>query len=266
MKTISQDELKTIQLSLLDSYVSVCEKNGLRYYLDYGTLLGCIRHKGFIPWDDDIDVSMPRSDYKKLVKLFERNDLIFGKNIKLAYVGGKYDVNKAYLNLIDNRTITESIARESKYQYPVWIDIFPMDLSTGSCSTIIVYKIVHFLCSLALFPMCKKTNGSPWILPKRIIKPFLKPFISNLLQLSDLLVVYQRKGKRITMFYHPYDVIRISEDCDFYNRATTGIFEGKRYRIPANYDERLRRIYGNYNILPPVERQIPHTIKAYWKE
>lgn len=70
MKELSCDEFKQIQIQILSEIKIFCEKNGLNYYLAYGTLLGAVRHQGFIPWDDDIDIVMPRIDYLKFEKLF----------------------------------------------------------------------------------------------------------------------------------------------------------------------------------------------------
>ena len=72
MRAINSDELKSIQLDLLQKTVDFCENSGLRYFLCGGTLIGAIRHKGYIPWDDDIDIAMPRPDYEKFIRIFNR--------------------------------------------------------------------------------------------------------------------------------------------------------------------------------------------------
>ena len=66
MKKLTDKEVKQIELDILEYVHNFCEENGLKYIMNYGTLIGAVRHKGFIPWDDDIDISMPRADYKKL--------------------------------------------------------------------------------------------------------------------------------------------------------------------------------------------------------
>lgn len=74
MKVILIEELKLLQREILDDIVQFCEEHGLRYFLAYGTLLGALRHKGYIPWDDDIDIHMPRPDYERFLTLYnERN-------------------------------------------------------------------------------------------------------------------------------------------------------------------------------------------------
>ena len=72
MKIIPIEEVKKIQLDILDSVAQFCEERGLRYYLAYGTLLGAVRHKGYIPWDDDIDLHMPRPDYERFLREYNQ--------------------------------------------------------------------------------------------------------------------------------------------------------------------------------------------------
>ena len=74
MTPISFEELKKVELDILSYFVDFCEKHNLQYFLAYGTLIGAIRHKGFIPWDDDVDLQMPRHDYNRLVALFNENN------------------------------------------------------------------------------------------------------------------------------------------------------------------------------------------------
>ena len=73
MKKLTDKEVKQIELDILEYVHNFCEENGLKYIMNYGTLIGAVRHKGFIPWDDDIDISMPRADYEKLIASFPKN-------------------------------------------------------------------------------------------------------------------------------------------------------------------------------------------------
>ena len=267
MKQISKDELKSIQLSLLDSFIRVCEEKHLRYYLDYGTLLGCVRHKGFIPWDDDIDLSMPREDYQKLKTFFiQSNDMLFGKYIKLAYVGGKCNIHKAWFNLVDIRTITITTARKDKYSYPVWLDIFPMDYVPNNKNDITkINKKQILLRKIGFYPIMKVTGRFRFIV--MIIQFFLRPFSNMFMSLAEKVVSHppQKREDSIICYYpYPHNLLGVIEKKDFFEKSAVGLFEGKKYRIPANFDERLTRLYGDYMTLPPKEKRVPHALVAYW--
>ena len=117
--------IKDIELDMLKVFVSICDQLGLKYYLIGGTLLGAVRHKGFIPWDDDIDVGMPREDYEVFVEKAGKllPDYIFLQNYRT-------DENMIFpftkLRNI-NTTYIETRTKYSKMNQGVWMDIFPLD-------------------------------------------------------------------------------------------------------------------------------------------
>ena len=118
------NEIQKVELNLLKEFVKVCEKNNLRYFMVGGSALGCVRHKGFIPWDDDIDVAMPREDYEKFMKMQdELPSYCFIQNYK---TDPHYIYN--YGKLRDSRTtFIESYYKYHRINHGVWIDIFPLD-------------------------------------------------------------------------------------------------------------------------------------------
>lgn len=120
MKEIAFDELRKIQLDILKDIHAFCEKEGIRYSVGYGTLIGAIRHKGFIPWDDDIDITMMRSDYERFRKTYKHP----------FYAVADTDTIESYphpfVKVYDNRTcIKEKIEYPS--DYGVFVDVFPID-------------------------------------------------------------------------------------------------------------------------------------------
>ena len=121
MREIQFEEMKKIELNILIYFTEVCEENNLRYYLGGGTLLGAVRHKGFIPWDDDIDVMMPRPDFQKLLSLSINNENY--NIIKPGTAGYYYNFAK----LVDTRTILEEKGIKRIDGLGVYIDIFPLD-------------------------------------------------------------------------------------------------------------------------------------------
>ena len=121
MRIITSEELRKIQLDLLQKTADFCESNGLRYFLCGGTLIGAVRHKGYIPWDDDIDIAMPRSDYEKFISIFNRPQnyyqvMSFETNPDYAY---------AFAKVYDNRTILKEL--HYKGTIGAYIDVFPAD-------------------------------------------------------------------------------------------------------------------------------------------
>ena len=122
MKKIELKEMQNIELNLLLELDRVCKENHLRYYMDGGTLLGAMCYEGFIPWDDDIDLKMPRKDYEKLLSLQKE----FPKYIFLD-APRKEHCEYMMLKLIDNRTVLLEHDGEQVKKTGVYIDIFPMD-------------------------------------------------------------------------------------------------------------------------------------------
>lgn len=117
--------LQLAELEILKEFIRVCNKLKLKYFLDSGTLLGCIRHGGFIPWDDDIDVSMPREDYEIFLKKGQ-------KELKTKYFLQTYNTDKEYTNIFakirnSETTFIESTVKNLDINHGIYIDIFPLD-------------------------------------------------------------------------------------------------------------------------------------------
>ena len=115
-------KLKSEEIKILDYFVDICDKNNLHYYLMYGTLLGAVRHKGFIPWDDDIDVCMPPEDYQQFLRIFKNDDRFFLQTVQTD----KY-YHTLFAKIRENHTCM--IEKENTYM-PIHkginIDIFPL--------------------------------------------------------------------------------------------------------------------------------------------
>lgn len=122
MRKIEIEELRKILLELMDEIHAFCEKHGLKYYLSGGTLIGAIRHKGFIPWDDDIDIHMPRPDYEKFLELFPKES----ENVLLENrLNDKY--RYTYAKVCKKNTLVVEHAMDGGVDEGVFIDVFPLD-------------------------------------------------------------------------------------------------------------------------------------------
>lgn len=251
-------EIKKIELDILRAFHSFCEKNSLRYFLAYGTLLGAVRHGGFIPWDDDIDVAMPRTDYERFLKEFrdERYEV--------------YDLSKKgyfypFAKLCDTKTVLIE-EMSVKNSIGVYIDIFPMDgIADNNQSQHSKAKRLMKLQQHKYAPFSRKRS---------LIKKVMLPFVKLLL----LPISCRRIGKILDKEAqrNAYDdcsrvgcvagdsIGNITFPKDVIDPLSKVIFEGELFCAPAKKEEYLTIVYGDYMKLPPEDQRIPkHQFKVY---
>ena len=178
MKTVTSEEQKAIMLDLLQKTADFCEKNNIRYFLCGGTLIGAIRHKGFIPWDDDIDISMPRPDYDRFISLFNKPENYY----QVICMENNKKYGFPFAKVHDTRTFVDEL-QYAKDQFGVYIDIFPID---GVGENEQVFRILR----LRKLLHTKKANYFQRTIAKKIINTFgkilLLPFsVHYILKLMD---------------------------------------------------------------------------------
>lgn len=261
MKVISLDELKSIQLDLLQRTADFCEKNGLRYFLCGGTLIGAIRHKGYIPWDDDIDIAMPRPDYDRFIKTFNQP----GNYYQVVNPDISSDYEYCFAKVHDTRTVFKELHYPGD-AFGVYIDVFPAD---GVKNAAQIRKIQL----LRKFLNTKRANYYHRTILKKSIntigKLLLLPFSAH--QIAMWMDNECRKyaigslpmAGVIANPFGPGEMVDKSVfDSDIYVD-----FEGRKFRAPIGYDTWLRSVYGDYMQLPPEEHRVTHhTFEAYWKD
>lgn len=252
-------DVQMVGLDILIEFRNFCEKHNLRYYLYCGTLLGCIRHGGFIPWDDDVDIAMPLKDYRKFIALYsnEQNDDFGIINIDLD--------SRCYIPW------TKMIARKTLYydkRYEdtdvikqIGIDIYPF---IGAADNRFIAKIQTFLCRLSKAFLRNNMNiakakyeGDRYpvfhgIVDRcpRFIRVCLFKFIRSITWADP-----DKKELAGTIDAAPFFGKYIWEE---WKDCKTGLFEGETFVIPQNYDKFLRTMYGDYTVLPPVEKRNLH--------
>ncbi len=229
------------EIIILDEFVRICKKHNLEYYLMWGTLIGAVRHGGFIPWDDDIDVCMPRADYKKLMKIMpsELDSRFFFQTSKTD----KYHPASFSKIRMNNTAFYAKGDNNFKRHRGIFIDIIPMDNRKRKAS--LFYKIKQRIANTIKAHVANKRQGnstkSTW---------YLNVFPYGWLTCwRDKL--YEGKGECYQSWGYVFDV-------NDFSPAAEMEFAGKKYAVPRNYDKVLTTVYGNYMELPPEDKRIAH--------
>lgn len=266
MHLLSLEELHKIEAGMLHSFIEFCREHDLRYYACGGTLLGAVRHQGFIPWDDDIDILMPRPDYERLQTIIT----IDGNLDKYEFRSNRLkNLHEAYTKLVDPETFLDRKKSADEFDNHVWIDIFPMDgLPDDYRQTAGIYRKVLFLRKLLVLEKAKLDSNPPSI--KNGIRKLLKPFVCFFVNPEWLAAKTERIAARIDFDeaeyiggivcgYGPREKIR---KADFLPSVLLS-FEGLMISATSNYDAYLKNLYGDYRQLPPEEKRKGHSIDYY---
>ncbi len=260
LNEIQMAEIKKIEVDMLREFVKICEKLNLQYYLIGGTLLGAIRHQGFIPWDDDIDIGMPRHDYEIFVE--KAGELFSDPFFLQNYRTDSYMIFPFSKLRNSNTTYIEKRSKYSKMNQGVWIDIFPLDYYEQDN-----FKRKAQAFSISLINM--RIGEEQFFEDKRersLIKKALRNVFLKLLRIR--FPNLQDAVKRIDRIYasSPKSNILVNK-CgaypgkeeipeEWFGVGCKVIFENMELNAPIKYDQYLSHIYGDYMSLPPEEKQI----------
>ena len=260
------NEVKEIGLRVLLVIHHFCVENGINYSLAYGSLLGAVRHKGFIPWDDDIDICLLRKDYNRLIKSFPS----ILNNVEIISLERNDQWNKPYAVAYDNRTEKEEFLDYDVKGWGIGVDIFPLDhVPNNKYAWYVYHKIGVQLQRLFLFKTIKiKSDRSIIknlfiILFKILLIPFSSRFVARVIDIYSKLLSKESNYVFDNVEGYP-DNDRI-ESSVFYEFGDV-LFENKVLRSVANYDKYLKISFGDYMELPPIDkRETHHSYTAYWK-
>lgn len=275
MKELTLKEIQDQSLEILQAVHDFCISNGIKYSLAYGTLIGAIRHKGFIPWDDDIDIIMPRPDYERFVVSFSSPGLdVVCEKDKDYYLN--------YCRVIDTvKTDSTTVLPIGKnYKGGVWVDVFPADGVSDDKDAFAqnVARVkknwmmqLRYRFSLASFRDILRNCGAKDLLILTAIKlsgQGRKKLDANNAAVREnaVRIPYGSTGHWSQLCVLD-DGVRNYQLCEDFDSTIDAAFEGKTFKIMNGYDRVLRNIYGDYMQLPPENQRQPKHGHAtlFWK-
>lgn len=266
MRELSSEGIKENIFNILICFSEYCDRHGIRYFLCGGTLLGAVRHKGFIPWDDDIDVMLPRPDFDRFHELIKTEPLseyykVIGLNAGETYT--------PFSKIIDTRTEIE--IRYANNDRNLWIDLFPMDGVPDDEEECAQYLKKAYNIKMSYTRSNAKIGDG-----KSRLRAVLK--IPMLLVMKMFGIAYF--GKKADKFARQLDF----DKCDFvagvawslgpqermekakYLPSTDLEFNGRMFHAPYGWDHYLSNLYGDYMTLPPEDQRTGHEYKAYIRD
>ena len=260
MKQLSNSECKEKLLEMMISIDKCCRDNNIEYTLDYGSLLGAVRHKGFIPWDDDIDLSMTRKNFDKFLKVFNSDKYeLLTRNDK--------DWGWHFIRICDRSTkLVFKEEYEKVREHGLWIAVFPVDKIPDDKKKWNTMKTgINFYEGLC------RLKRSKWLPNSSILRNMSKTFLRICLMPFPITLFSQIEHNLLTSFqfketnqsflkgtvYHEFPSF-------WFDSYINLEFEGHKFMAISHYDEYLKYEYGDYMTYPPIEEQVPkHEYNAY---
>ena len=287
MSTMNEIDLKTIKdlsLSMIKDIAAFCDEHSLRYYLAYGTMLGAVRHHGFIPWDDDVDLMMPRPDYEKFVSLYNQSNAryqVYSIDTTEEYTYTMAKVFDTHTMMVD-KTLWKPFPMAG-----VFVDIFPMDgLPEGEQEQAKHFDKQQWLNLLFRGSAMKFTFSNRYADSKSQFAT-LKVYVRTLLKFGAITLMHALPTTKLIhkindsakkYDYETSKFVSIVVDCDSENKREVypkELFD-KRVKYPfedtevygvEDYDFYLTHLYNEYMVAPPADRCVPHhNYNVYWRE
>lgn len=262
-------KVQVLTINALNVFIQFCEKHNLRYYFTGGALIGVLRHKGFIPWDDDIDIGMPRADFDRFHEIMKSENPV-GYGLCNRFTNPNWHF--AMSQFVDLESVIEINLAEQPRTANIWVDVFPLDgLPSNKVLRWLRVKniLIHrYLVQIAHITIQVDSHRSrPWY--EKAILNFCKVVpVAKLLDTNHILN-HLEEVLRKTDFYN-------SEYCGnmlgryrekevvptkWFGNPINGPFEGRNVMIPEHSKMILEALYGNYMKLPPEKDRVAHNVK-----
>jgi lipopolysaccharide cholinephosphotransferase len=269
MNELNVREIREIQMKIMDYVDEFCSQNGIQYFLVGGTLIGAVRHNGYIPWDDDIDIMMYRDEYEKFITLFNAS-----QDKYYAYSLQDEGYHYPFCKICDKTTILiEDNIKVHDIEMGVFVDLFPLDKLPEDADQDQLLDALHAL--------DKKMYGKSFRLHRLGSKPFKQRLLILLYKVCGIGISKKEIAVRQDKISRRYGVV----DTDQYGVITSAVrkriptvlrsenspiehkFENRKYKIPSQYDRFLSECFGNYMKLPPEESRVSnHSFTVIKKE
>lgn len=251
--------LKDTQLDILDYIAEVCRKHTIEYYLYFGTLLGAVRHKGYIPWDDDVDIACKREDYDRLISaLKQENDPRFF--VQTFDEASDSPVLHTKVRMNGTRCVEKNVVSDGQ-NLGIFVDIFPLDYYAPDIRHKCTAFLIKFLYSVRQFKLFNKKVASPKDLVKLPFLLFSVGFLNR--KIIRLLKSVNNGQELLTCYICAYSADACSISAQWLAPGTDAAFENNSYRVPSESKAVLERIYGSdYMTLPPEDKRITHSYQS----
>ena len=265
MRIISEEEVRLIYIDILKHVHEFCLCHEINYSLAYGTLLGAVRHKGYIPLDDDIDIMMLRPDYDRFIEEFNKEK----SRYSVASYKSDKDFHYPFAKIVDNSTIHDELGYS---MYGIGIDLFPIDKIPENINKAKRYQFIQYI-----FWMMYQLKPVRWKRNRDFIKNLVAIFSKSILfflPYSFLNKQMDKRSKKYADLNNHYNLGCINGPyCkkenmpkDIFESVQLMAFEKEQFFGLEKYDLYLKYCYGNYIKLPPLEKRTSHHVSvAYWK-
>ena len=266
---VSLNEMKEFEFDILVTFKKICEKYKLRYSLAYGTLLGAVRHSGFIPWDDDVDIMMPRDDYQRFLEVIEQETK--DSNLKIAAP----EITNNYLlplaKLYNKKTrLVQHYGQNEGIELGVYIDIFVVD-GLPDVDAKAFYKRCELLRRLWALSI-RDTNAPSRNVVTKIIRNIVAvPF--HIIGANKILIKYVETAQKYShnstqcagVVLYGEGIEKEIMPREAFDNMEVITFEGEDFLVIDKYENYLKNMYGDYMKLPPIDQRVSkHPHDVYW--